>query len=66
MSDGDFTPDDPLPALRAQLDQAVAHAPALAEAARSVFTSFTAAGFTDRQALYLTAVQLHGTPGTAP
>lgn len=59
-------PDDPLPALRAELDQVLAMAPELARMARGYFDAFKGEAFADAQALYLTAVQLKGTPGTAP
>ena len=59
-------PEDPLPALIAALDQVLAMAPQLARVARGTFEAFTEAGFTESQALYLTAVQLQSDPGTAP
>lgn len=61
-----MTPDDPLPALRAEVDQAVAMAPITAGAARGLFAAFKAEGFTESQSLYLVAVQLTGSPGEAP
>lgn len=62
----DFSPEDPLPALQAAIDQMVANAPLLAGAAWGVFQAFAAEGFTESQAIYLTAVQLKDSPGKAP
>lgn len=57
-------PDDPLPGLIAEVDQALRTVPMLAAAAWTMYESFTEAGFEPRQALYLTACQLHaGGPG---
>jgi hypothetical protein len=58
--------DDPLVALRAGLDQAIAMAPEIARTARGFFNAFAAEGFTESQALYLAACQMHGKPGNAP
>lgn len=44
----------------------IATAPEIGRAARGIFNAFVAEGFTAGQALYLTAVQLKNTPGTAP
>lgn len=62
----EHTPDDPLPLLRAELDQMLALAPELARVARGYFDVFKAEDFSDSQALYLTAVQLKDSPGKAP
>ena len=58
--------EDPLPALRAQLDQLIATAPEIARVALGFHEAFVTEGFSDRQALYLTAAQLLQSPGTAP
>lgn len=63
MSDGEHTPDDPLPSLIAALDQAKATAPLLAQHARTLFLAFAEEGFDGREALYLTVTQLLGDPG---
>lgn len=60
------TPPDPLPALQASIDQMIMLAPELARAARGSFAAYVAEGFTSNQALYLTACQLHESPGEAP
>lgn len=60
------TPEDPLPALRAELDQALAMAPELARMAWGYYETFKAQGFSDSQAVYLTACQIHQGPGGAP
>jgi hypothetical protein len=57
---------DPLPGLRANLDQMAAMAPEIARVARAWFQAFGEQGFTDTQALYLTAAQILQNPGTAP
>lgn len=62
----DFTPDDPLPALQAEVDQMAAMAPMIAGAAKAYFEAFTAEGFGESQALYLTISQIHSNPGKAP
>lgn len=59
-------PHDPLPELIASIDQAIAVAPQVARIARGHFDAFTSEGFTERQALYLTAVELKEHPGIAP
>jgi hypothetical protein len=64
MSDKDFI--DPLPALQAEIDQMIALAPELARAAQGIFSAYRSEGFTANQALYLTAAQLHTSPGNAP
>ena len=64
MSDDE--PEDPLPAIRASLDQMLMMAPEVARAARGWYDAFQGQGFTDSQALYLTAAQLLQDPGTAP
>ena len=65
MSD-ERSPDDPLPALRAGIDQMVTMAPELARAIRGYVDAFEAEGFTTSQALYLTMAQVQETPGEAP
>jgi hypothetical protein len=62
----DSTPDDPLPALIAMIDQLVATAPQIARAARGLFDAFEAEGFGASQALYLTVTQLKDVPGPPP
>lgn len=64
MSDDE--PTDPLPALRAEIDQMVMLAPELARNVRGFYDAFKAEGFTDTQALYLAAVQLTQGAGKAP
>lgn len=59
-------PHDPLPAFRAELDQALMVAPELARVARGYFDAFTEEGFSVGQALFLTATQLLQKPGTPP
>lgn len=64
--DHDDVPTDPLSALVAGIDQMLMVAPQLARAAAGWHDAFKAEGFTDSQALYLTACQLHQQPGSAP
>lgn len=59
-------PHDPLPDLQAGLDQALAMAPEIARATHGFYEAFHAEGFTEPQALYLAACQIHGGPGEAP
>ena len=67
MSDSDERiPEDLLVVLRAQIDQMAMLAPEMARSTRDWFDAFTSVGFTDSQALYLTAVQLKDNPGKAP
>lgn len=63
MPDGDFSPDDQLAVLRAQLDQAEMLFPLVGNVAKAYFDAMVAIGFNETQALYLTAAQLHSTPG---
>ena len=65
MSD-DFSPDDPLPALQAELDQAAAMAPMIAQVAWSYYLAFKVEGFGDAQSLYLAVCQMKDNPGKAP
>lgn len=58
VSDESLHPDDPLPKLVSELDQAAAFMPNVARAARAAFDAFIAEGFTASQAVYLTAVQI--------
>lgn len=60
----DEMPHDPLPEIVAGIDQMLAMAPELARAARGYFDAFRAEGFSDAQAIYLTAAQLHSDPGS--
>lgn len=62
----DEAPVDPLLVLQATIDQMIATAPELARAARGAFDAYREQGFTANQALYLTAAQLHESPGGAP
>lgn len=62
----DLNPDDPVPALPAEIDQAVATSPLLAGYARGLFNAFKGEGFTDSAALYLAAVHMKDSPGRAP
>jgi hypothetical protein len=59
-------PQDSLAILKAAIDQQIALAPEIARAAYGQFQAFTEEGFTAKQALYLTAVQLQESPGQAP
>ncbi len=55
-----MTPEDPLPKLRADLDQAIAGMAEFARLVHGYFTQCVAAGFSERQALSLTvAYQRH-------
>lgn len=58
--------DDPLPRLRAELDQDMALAPELARVVRGFVEAFESEGFSRNQALYLTMARLLQTPGTPP
>lgn len=58
--------EDQLAVLRARLDQAIALAPELARAARGFYLAFKTVGFSDAQALYLTAVQVLSDVTLAP
>lgn len=67
MSDHEeFSPEDALAILRAQIDQTLALAPELARAVRIWYDAFQAQGFSEKQALYLAMAHLKDTPGTAP
>lgn len=57
------SPDDPLPAMRAEIDQMIAMAPEWARTVRAWFDSLKGQGFDDKQALYMTAAQLTSNPG---
>jgi hypothetical protein len=50
-------PHDPLPALLAELDQAMKMIPQQARAMRVMFVALVEEGFTYKEALYLTACQ---------
>lgn len=62
----DFPHEDPLPDMQASFDQLIASAPEFARLTRGYVTAFEAEGFTTGQALYMTAVSMTQTPGTAP
>ena len=62
----ELNPEDPLPALVAAVDQAGATAGMLARLAGAHFEAFKEAGFSESQALYLTAAQIIQDPGQAP
>ena len=66
MRGDEHGPEDPLPALQAELDQAAAMAPMIARSYRAYYEAFEAEGFTPSQALYLTACQGKDNPGKAP
>ena len=57
---------DPLPALIASIDQAIAVAPQIARTLKGHFDACGTEGFTEKQALYLAVAVTLGTPGTAP
>lgn len=57
---------DPLVQRRAAIDQALAEAGELARVFKGVFESFKEEGFTDSQALYLTAIQFKESPLSPP
>lgn len=63
MSDPDFSPEDGLARMQAELDQAEMLFPLVGGIAKAFFDSMVAAGFNESAALYLTAAQLHSTPG---
>lgn len=54
----DEKPNDPLPGLLAEIDQAMKMAPTLARWAMSMFSAFSEAGFSEEQSLRLTMNQL--------
>jgi hypothetical protein len=62
----ELNPDDPLPKLIADIDQMIATAPRLGQAAWGFYEGFRAAGFTDNQSLFLVAVQLKDPPFRGP
>ena len=62
----EFSAEDQLALLRAEIDQLIRTQPEIARLARGTYKAFKAEGFTDNQALYLTAVQLKGNAGVAP
>lgn len=66
MSEEPDGPFDPLPGLRAEIDQALEMASDLARMAKAWYDAFIEQGFAPRQALYLTAVQMKGDPGDPP
>lgn len=61
----DLSPDDPLPAIRAEVDQLLANAPLYAEAIKGLYNTYTDQGFTEKQALYLAVTHVKG-PGPPP
>jgi hypothetical protein len=56
-------PIDGLAVLKAELEQVAMHMPLIAENARQWFKAFQDEGFTEKQALYLTAVEIIRSPG---
>lgn len=62
----DPTPEQILAAQRASQEQALASAPQLGKAARTVFNAFEAEGFSPSQALYLTGVVMSEPDFLAP
>lgn len=54
MSDND-QPVDPLPALVAAMEQALMYAPMIARQNKALYDAHVEQGFTEKQALYLTA-----------
>jgi hypothetical protein len=61
-----LNPEDPLPALRAELDQAIAMLPELGRTVRAHYDEFVSQGFDSHAALYLTAVWLKDNPTLTP
>lgn len=59
----DHSPNDPLIALQARVDQVAAEAPLWAQLAKAYVEALLEAGFSEAAALYLTASQLHSNPG---
>ncbi len=57
MAEHEQEPHDPLPALMAELDQAMKMIPQQARAMRVMFDALLAEGFTYKESLYLTACQ---------
>lgn len=57
------SPEDPLPKLLAEIDQALAMAPQLAKVAYGYHRAFQQEGFASKESLYLVACQLHSDPG---
>jgi hypothetical protein len=66
MHDDDEDPVDPLPQLRAEMDQMIAIMPEIARTGFNWYRAFMGEGFSDTQALYLTACELIQHPGKAP
>lgn len=64
MSEHGHSPEDPLPKLLAEIDQALAIAPQLARIAFGYHAAFQKEGFSARESLYLVACQLHSDPGS--
>lgn len=62
----DDAPVDPLIAQRAEIDQLIAGAAEMARAAFGLYGAFTSEGFTDSQALYLTAAMVLQDAGDPP
>lgn len=60
----DNAPHDPLPALMAQIDQALEMAGEVARMAKSQYDAYRAESFTDKQSLYLAACSMN--PPQAP
>lgn len=57
---------DPLPAMLASLDQALAMAPQIARIYRAMYDAFVAEGFTESQALWLAFAQVNASAGDPP
>lgn len=66
MCPDDDMPVDPLPALMADLDQALAMASEVARLLKGHFDAFVEEGFTEKQALYLAIAHVSGGPGEPP
>jgi hypothetical protein len=65
MSDEPMPPD-PLGAMIAEIDQIIANSKEIARMNKGLFDSYLEAGFTEKQALYLTGCMTTGKPGDAP
>jgi 5-formaminoimidazole-4-carboxamide-1-beta-D-ribofuranosyl 5'-monophosphate synthetase len=55
VGDHDLNPDDPYPAMMAEIDQAIAVAPQMARAVKGYYAALTDEGFNEKQAAYFTA-----------
>jgi hypothetical protein len=61
---GDFTPDDPVIALQAAIDQESAQAPLYARLFKAQFDAYVEEGFDRKAALYLIIGNFKDTPGS--